>query len=86
MMWCGKQNIVRVLERDPRSYTQIESVLFRTTEFERSRHSEPDRLDDAAERLFHGILEGYGPWDAPPRTTVQVRRSSRALVVRPTDR
>jgi hypothetical protein len=58
MMWFDKQNVVRVLERDPRSYTQIESMLFKAADFEHSRDSELDRLDDAAERLFHRILEG----------------------------
>jgi hypothetical protein len=55
--WFDKQNVVRVLERDPRSYIQIESMLFRATDFEHSRYSEIDHLDDAAERLFHSLLE-----------------------------
>jgi F0F1-type ATP synthase membrane subunit c/vacuolar-type H+-ATPase subunit K len=57
MAWYHKQDIARVLERDPQSYVQIESLLFKVTDFEHRHQSELDRLDDAAERLFHCLLE-----------------------------
>jgi hypothetical protein len=55
--WYHSQNIVRVLERDPRSYIQIESLLFKTENWEHFHQEEIDRLDDAAERLFPQLLE-----------------------------
>lgn len=55
--WYQKQNIVRVLERDPRSYIQIEQMLFKYANFEHYHQDEIDRLDEAAERLFHELLE-----------------------------
>jgi hypothetical protein len=55
--WYQKQSIVRVLERDPRSYIQIEKLLFREATFGHPRRDEVDRLDDAAEKLFHELLE-----------------------------
>jgi RecA/RadA recombinase len=55
--WYQKQNIVRVLERDPRSYIQIEQMLFKCANFAHFRQEEIDRLDEAAERLFHELLE-----------------------------
>jgi len=57
MAWYHKQDIARVLERDPQSYIQIESLLFEVTDFEHRHQSELDRLDDAAGRLFHCLLE-----------------------------
>lgn len=51
------QNIVRVLERDPRSYILIESLLFKAENWEHFHQDEIDRLDDASERLFHQLLE-----------------------------
>jgi hypothetical protein len=51
------ENIVRVLERDPRSYIQIESLLFKTANWEHFHQDEIDRLDDAAERLFSQLVE-----------------------------
>jgi hypothetical protein len=55
--WYRSQNIVRVLERDPRSYIQIESLLFKAVNWEHFHQDEIDRLDDAAERLFPQLLE-----------------------------
>jgi hypothetical protein len=55
--WYHRQEIVRVLERDPRSYIQIEKMLFRCANFQHFYQDEVDRLDDAAERLFHELLE-----------------------------
>jgi len=51
------QEIARVLERDPRSYIQIEKMLFRYANFQHYYRDEVDRLDEAAERLFHVLLE-----------------------------
>ncbi|UGY07441.1 AAA family ATPase [Bradyrhizobium quebecense] len=47
-----RETIARVLERDPRSYIQIESLLLRAANWEHFREDEIDRLDVAAERLF----------------------------------
>lgn len=47
-----RETIARVLERDPRSYIQIESLLLRAVNWEHFREDEIDRLDVAAERLF----------------------------------
>jgi hypothetical protein len=55
--WYQKQDIVRVLERDARSYIPIEQMLFRHANFEHFSQDEIDRLDDAAEKLFHELLE-----------------------------
>jgi hypothetical protein len=57
LSWYNRQTIVRVLERDPRSYVQIESMLFRAENWEHFHHDEIDKLDDAAERLFPQLLE-----------------------------
>ncbi len=55
--WSHAEDIVRVLERDPRSYTLIESRLFRATNWHHFHQDEIDRLDAAAERLFPQLLE-----------------------------
>lgn len=55
--WFHAQDIVRVLEGDPRSYTLIESRLFKTENWEHCYVDEIDRLDDAAERLFLSVQE-----------------------------
>lgn len=57
LAWYNAQDIVRVLERDPRSYTLIESRLFRATNWQHFYQDEIDRLDAAAERLFPTLLE-----------------------------
>lgn len=57
IQWFHAQEIVRVLERDPRSYILIESRLFRAENWEHFYQEEIDRLDDAAERLFVQLLE-----------------------------
>ena len=57
LAWYRGENIVRVLERDPRSYTLIESRLFRATNWQHFHQDEIDRLDVAAERLFQQLLE-----------------------------
>lgn len=51
--WFEKQEIVRILETEPQSYITIESRLFKEAEFMQFRESELDRLDIAAEKLFH---------------------------------
>ena len=61
MRWYRAENIVRVLERDPRSYILIECRLFRAANWEHFPRDEIDRLDDAGERLFHELLEQPGP-------------------------
>jgi hypothetical protein len=55
--WVNRQNILRVLERSPRSYITIESQLFRATNWRHFYQDEIDRLDAAAERLFPSLLE-----------------------------
>lgn len=55
--WIHREDIVRVLERDPRSYVLIESQLFKATNWEHYPQDEIDQLDEAGERLFHKLLE-----------------------------
>ena len=50
--WFGKDNIVRVLACDRRSYVHLESVLFRARDWEHRYVDEIDMLDEACERLF----------------------------------
>jgi hypothetical protein len=57
MSWYRSENVLRVLERDPRSYTIIESRLLRATNWTHFRFDEIDRLDDAVGRLFCELLE-----------------------------
>jgi hypothetical protein len=57
MAWFRAENLVRVLERDLRSYILIESWLFKATNWEHFHWDEIDRLDDAGEKLFHQLLE-----------------------------
>ena len=57
MSWYHSENIVRVLERNPRSYILIESRLFKAMDWEHFRQDEIDRLDYAAERLFAEVRE-----------------------------
>lgn len=55
--WFHRENILRVLEKSPRSYLMIESQLFRATNWRHFHQDEIDRLDAAAERLFPTLLE-----------------------------
>jgi len=55
--WFHKQDIYRVLERSPKAYVAIEQTLFKEAPFEIYAVDEVDRLDDAADRLFHQLLE-----------------------------
>ncbi|WP_413207366.1 hypothetical protein [Rhodospirillum sp. A1_3_36] len=57
LRWYEKQKVLRVLERDPRSYIQIESMLFKCDDWEHFRESEVDRLERAAERLFGEVAD-----------------------------
>jgi hypothetical protein len=57
MSWYRAENIVRVLERDPRSYILIEARLFKAVNWEHFHWDEIDRLDNAGEKLFHNLLE-----------------------------
>lgn len=52
MQWFHKQNIVRVLERDPGSYVIVEARLSREENWLHLMVCEIDSLDEAAERLF----------------------------------
>ncbi len=57
LQWFHSDDIVRVLERSPRSYILIEARLFRATNWYHFHQDEIDRLDAAAERLFPSLLE-----------------------------
>jgi hypothetical protein len=57
LSWYWRQDIVRVLERDPRSYVHIESLLFKAENWEHFYRDEIDWLDESAERLFQQLLE-----------------------------
>ena len=58
MVWFCAENIVRVLERDPRSYILIESRQLKAANWEHFHWDEIDRLDDdAGEKLFRQLLE-----------------------------
>lgn len=55
MRWFEKQMVTRVLERDSRSYVQLESLLFRSEDWETFFEDEIDRLQEVAERLFQRV-------------------------------
>lgn len=57
LRWYEKQTVLRVLERDPRSYIQIESMLFKSDDWEHFNESEVERLERAAERLFGEVAD-----------------------------
>lgn len=57
LRWYEKQTVLRVLERDPRSYIQIESMLFKSEDWEHFNESEIERLERAAERLFGEVAD-----------------------------
>lgn len=52
LSWFEKENIVRVLARDRRSYVHLEGVLFRARDWEHRYVDEIDMLDEACERFF----------------------------------
>jgi len=53
--WYDKQQVTRVFERDSGSYIQLESLLFRSEDWEHFYEDEIERLQEAAERLFKQI-------------------------------
>lgn len=55
--WYEKQSVTRVLERDPRSYIQLECLLFKAEDWETFFEDEIDRLQEAVERLFHRVSD-----------------------------
>jgi hypothetical protein len=55
--WYQAEEIVRIVERNPRSYILIEQRLFKTASWLHRHYDEVDRLDDAAEKLFPQMLE-----------------------------
>jgi hypothetical protein len=55
--WYRAEDIVRVIERNPRSYILLEQRLFKTVNWQHPYHDEIDQLDDAAEKLFPQMLE-----------------------------
>jgi hypothetical protein len=57
MAWHHAQSIVRVLERNPGSYTLIEARLTNEVDWEHYHEAEIDRLDRAAEALFDQIQD-----------------------------
>ncbi|WP_437979411.1 SIR2 family protein [Sorangium sp. So ce295] len=61
--WWRKNQIVRILEKSPRAYAEIECLLMKTASFEHHFEDEVDRLDDAADRLFHQLLDNNSEHD-----------------------
>lgn len=57
LFWYHAEEVVRVIERSPRSYALIELRLFKEANWQHRPHDEIDRLDAAAERLFSQTLE-----------------------------
>lgn len=51
--WFRKEDIVRALEDDPGSYVTVESRMLQEENWYHFNRCEIDRLDEAAERLFH---------------------------------
>ncbi|MDQ0084490.1 RecA/RadA recombinase [Variovorax boronicumulans] len=60
LAWWNRQDVVMVLAGDPRSYIQLECLLFNAADFEHFPESELERLDAVCERLF-GELEQSTP-------------------------
>ena len=52
LAWFRKQDLARVLERDPRSYIHLENVRFKAQDWEHFYQEEIDLLDQACDRLF----------------------------------
>ena len=57
LAWFRKQDVARVLERDPRSYIHLENVLFKSQDWEHFYHEEIDLLDQSCDRLFSEVIE-----------------------------
>lgn len=52
LAWFYKQDVTRVLERDPRSYIHLENVRFKAEDWEHFYQDEIDLLDQSCDRLF----------------------------------
>ena len=50
--WFRKQDLARVLERDPRSYIHLENARFKANDWEHFYQEEIDLLDQACDSLF----------------------------------
>ena len=57
LRWFHKNDLVSVVLESPRSYTRLEMMLFKAAPFEHWFEDDVDRLDAAAEALFHRVLE-----------------------------
>jgi len=57
LAFFNRQTVVRILERDPRSYIQIEAMLLKDVSWEHFHVEETEKLDAAAEALFSELLE-----------------------------
>ncbi|MCY4557716.1 MAG: hypothetical protein OXF79_15315 [Chloroflexi bacterium] len=55
LAWFRKQDVARVLERDPRSYIHLENVLFKSQDWEHFAQEEIDLLDESCNRLFKRV-------------------------------
>ncbi len=55
--WYHKEQVTRVLERDSRSYIQLESLLFKSEDWAHFYVDEIDRLEVAVERLFSQLQD-----------------------------
>ena len=80
--WYRSENIVRVLERDPRSYIQIESLLFRAENWEHFHQEEIDRIDDdrraAVPATAGRVMSRQDHMSSPPGpVAIVLSRSSR---------
>jgi hypothetical protein len=53
MPWSNARSVIRVLERDPGSYSLVETCLFSEENWEHCRQDEVELLDRAAEALFN---------------------------------
>ena len=55
LAWFRKQDVARVLEKDPRSYIYLENVLFKSQDWEHFSQEEIDVLDESCSRLFKRV-------------------------------
>ena len=55
--WFHRQDVARVLERDPRSYIHLERVRSETEDWEHFYVDELELLEQACERLFRRVAE-----------------------------
>ena len=52
LVWYHRMDVVRVMERDPRSYIQLENVRSKSQDWEHFVEEEIDYVEEACERLF----------------------------------